>query len=548
MVGRLRKGTVDARMFFRLIQRSGGSRGLRTKLLVALLGTVLAHALHTPLAFAQQDTEKRVQGMNKRAMADYDALEFEMSRKTLMDAVSLMRQAGIDETPTAARTYLNLGIVYVSGFKDRNRGMQQFIQALKINPALKIDPAVATPEIDEVFAAAKKQVGAGTPVKEPTKEPDLPVERPGSDDVKGLAHSPVDEAKPGEPLLIKAQLGTDAGASRVYVLYRVSGQADYTPIAMKHNGGGEWSAVIPGEEIQDRPIQYYLEARDRKGRVVIGSGSAPNPYIVTLAETAPGARIVHREDPRTTSRKKEEDKNHFHRLFVFLMPGVGIGYHPAGNTTEVAWQKSDMVGGDPYKRASVKEPGGVALAPFHLSVEVGGMVTRHFSLSLIGRFQAVTGSNAQTYGTEMGNEPVGGTTKAGGAVAGFLRARYRFLDGKFHPYLHVDIGGGEIRHALDLTGAQGADSPLVDEATARAQNMDPSAKIDRQLVCSPNSSCYDSLKLGYLFIGGGAGVWYDVWKYIGLILDVNVLGGIGVSGGQSGMNIDVQLGIGAHFL
>jgi hypothetical protein len=328
----------------------------------------------------------------------------------------------------------------------------------------------------------------------------------------------------------------------------VSGQADYTPVAMKNNGAGEWTGTIPGDEIQDRPIQYYLEARDRKGRAVIGSGSAPNPYIVTLAEVAPGARIIPRADNRTNGKKKDEDKNHFHRLFVFLMPGVGIGYHPGGNTTEVAWQKSDNPD-VPYKRASVSGSGGAALAPFHLSVEVGGMITRHFSLSLLGRFQVVTGANAETYGTEGGNTPIGGTTKAGGAVAGLIRARYRFLDGKWHPYVHLDIGGGEIRHALDLTNAQSADAPLVDEATARAQNMDPRAMLDRQLVCPPNSSCYDSLRLGYLFIGGGAGVWYDVWKYVGLILDVNLLGGIGVAGsGQSGMNIDIQLGVGAHFL
>ncbi len=520
--------------------------------LAALLGVLLVHLLYVPAAHAQQDTEKRVQGMNKRAMADYDALEFEMSRKTLMDAVSLMRQAGLDETPLAAKTYLNLGIVYVSGFKDRNRGLQQFVQALKINASLRLDPSVATPELEEVFAAAKKQVGGAAkdpgPKEPTTKDPDPVIpEKPGGEDVKGLNHTPVDEAKPGEPLVIKAQLGSDSGASRVYVLYRVSGQADYTPIAMKSNGSGEWTASIPGDEIQDRPIQYYIEARDRKGRAVIGSGSAPNPYIVTLVESAPGARIVRREE--TTAKKKEEDRRHYHRLFVLLMPGVGIGYHPAGNVTEVAWQKSDAATGDPYKRASVKAPGGVALAPFHIAVEVGGMVTRHLSLSVMGRFQAITGANAQTYATEMGNEPIGGTTRAGGAVAGFVRARYKFLDGRWHPYLHLDIGGGEIRHALDLSGAQTADSPLVDEATATAQNREPNKTFDRQLVCATGSSCFDSLRMGYLFIGGGVGLWVDVWKYLAVVVDVNVLGGVGVNGsGQSGLNIDAQLGIGAHFL
>ena len=510
---------------------------------------VVVLAVLAPRAVAQQpDATVQVQRMNKRAMSDYDALEFELARKTLMDAVSLLRQAGLDETPVAAKTYLNLGVVYVAGFKDRNRGQQQFVQALKINPTLKLDPAVASPELEEVYAAARKQVGGGREPgpKEPgPKDPDNGTPRaPGPDDVKGLSHTPVDEARRGEPLAVKAQLGLDTGATRVFVLYRASGQADYTALPMKNTGGADWTATIPGDAIEDRPLQYYIEARDKKGRAVVGSGSAPNPYIITIAESAPGARIVRRDE------KKPEDKNKFHRLFVFLMPGFGFGFHPAGNQTEVAWQLKSASGGAPtYQRTAVDSPGGVAISPFHIAVELGGMITRGFSLSLLGRFEVVTGANAQTAQTESGAPPVGGTSKANGAVAGFLRARYRFLAGKLHPYVHIDFGGGEIRHALNLSGAQTLDKPLVDEATARAYNADPMAQIDRQIVCGDPGNCYDSMKLGYLFLGGGAGLWYDVWKYVGLILDVNVLGAIGVgSTGQNGLAVDLQLGVGAHFL
>ena len=504
-------------------------------------------------AFAQQDVDKQVQRMNKRAMADYDNLEFDLARKTLFDAVSLLRQAGIDETPTAAKTYVNLGIVYVAGFKDRNRGLQQFVQALRIDPTLILDPAVASPELEEVWAAARKQAGlqrapktkAPTPPPPPENPPDQgepPPTSAGTDEVKGLQHTPVEEARPGEPLTVKAQLGADVGAAKIFVLYRSSGQADYTAVPMKNVGGADWVAVIPGEVIADKPLQYYIEARDKKGRALINSGSAPSPYIITLAEVAPGARIVRRDE------SKKEDGKKFHRLFVFVMPGFGIGYHPGGNVTEVAYQlKTDPSTNMPsYQRAAVQSPGGVAIAPFHIAVEAGGMITRHFSLSLLGRFEVVTGANAQTVGTEDGSPPIGGTTKAGGAAAGFLRARYRFLEGKLHPYITVDFGVGEIRHALNLTAAQTPDKPLVDQATANAFASNPN--VNKQFVCG-SGTCYDSLKMGLIFVGAGAGVWYDVWKYIGLIADVNILGGIGVGpGGQSGLNIDIQLGVGAHFL
>src|SRR5258706_14363464 len=109
-------------------------------------------------AFAQADIEKQVGKMNKRAMEDYDSLEFESARKTLIDAVAMLRANGYDETPLAAKTYVNLGMVYIAGFKDRNRGVQQFVNALKIKPDFKLDPMVSTPELEEAFGAAQKQL------------------------------------------------------------------------------------------------------------------------------------------------------------------------------------------------------------------------------------------------------------------------------------------------------------------------------------------------------------------------------------------------------
>src|SRR4030095_14836019 len=109
--------------------------------------------------------------MNKKAMEDYDSLEFESARKTLIDAVSILRANGYDETPLAAKTYINLGILYISGFKDRNRGVQQFVNALRTKPESKLDPALATPELDEAFQAASRQAGVG-------KKPPKPVETP----------------------------------------------------------------------------------------------------------------------------------------------------------------------------------------------------------------------------------------------------------------------------------------------------------------------------------------------------------------------------------
>ncbi len=204
----------------------------RQSLFVSVLVLVCA-AVATPAR--ADDVEKQVIKMNKRAMDDYDSLEFESSRRTLVDALEKLRSNGLDDGPTAAKTYLNLGIVYINGFKDRNRGQQQFLNALKINAQIKVDPAVATPETDEAYAAAKRQLAASAPVEPKTPEeptvpstptPTTPTPAPG-DEVHGLVHNGVDESRPNAPVPIRAKLGSDVGATRVFLFYRGSGQEDF---------------------------------------------------------------------------------------------------------------------------------------------------------------------------------------------------------------------------------------------------------------------------------------------------------------------------------
>src|SRR5690242_7418303 len=102
----------------------------RRRLVVSILLVLSTLMLTAPAAWAE-DIEKQVQRLNKRAMEDYDALEFDSARRTLLDALQMLRANGLDETPTAAKTYINLGIIYINAFKDKNRGQQQFVNALK---------------------------------------------------------------------------------------------------------------------------------------------------------------------------------------------------------------------------------------------------------------------------------------------------------------------------------------------------------------------------------------------------------------------------------
>ena len=95
--------------------------------------------------FAHAGPQDRIANMNKQAMDDYDRLEFNAAKKTLEDTVALLRKHALEGTIQAARTYINLGMVYVQ-LKDSVRGEQWFRRALSINPNAKLDPNLATPE------------------------------------------------------------------------------------------------------------------------------------------------------------------------------------------------------------------------------------------------------------------------------------------------------------------------------------------------------------------------------------------------------------------
>jgi hypothetical protein len=535
-----------------------------------ILKVLLPLVLLTATVHAQ-DVEKSVQRMNKKAMDDYDSLEFDSARKTLIDAIAMLRANGLDETPLAAKTFVNLGILYIAGFKDTTRGKQQFVAALKIKPDIKLDPAIATPELDEAFAAALKQVGGRKAPPPPVEKPPPPVEKPpppkppSPDEVKGLQHNPVDESRPNTPVPIRAQLGSDVGASKLFLFYRSSGQEDFVSVPMKNTGGADWVGVIPAEAVMGRALQYYLEARDQRGRPVVGSGSAPNPYIIAINEAAaPPSAVpeVDVEDPLAQQRarrlREEQDRLHGkrHWFYLFAMIGTGFGYEPGGNHTEVAWQYQSS--NDSYIPEPVSS-GGAALSPLHIDLEAGAFATRKLTIGVLARFQALTGANAQT--TTLNNAGGYATYKAPTAIAALLRVRYLFLEGRFHPYVHVDIGGGEIRHYLDITSASTPDRPLVDQSTASAYNGGDKmtgqpgvTKSGNQNVCpDPQgmATCTDSINLGYFLIGGGAGLWIDFLPpnsrvNAGFILDLNLLGAIGVGSGQTGMNFDVAAGFGFH--
>jgi hypothetical protein len=502
------------------------------RLRVALFGALaLALGAAAP-AFAQDAaTIKRIEQMNKRAMEDYDLLEFDSARKTLVDAVGLVRSSGLEEAghPLAARTYLNLGVVYIGGFKDKDRGRMQFVRGLKIRSDARLDANVATPELQEVFNDALKEVGKRPAKPAPPKQPDKPGDEPSGTKIEGLAHEPINEARAGFPIVVKAELGAEISAAKVILFYRGTGREDYLLVNMEKNKKGVYTGQIPADAVAGKVLQYYIEARDGRGRPLVANGSSGSPNIISVIEAAPGdgstpdGRVGDdSEDPlkqaRIKKQREEDERRQTGPTFTgrrwWLTVGFGTGFGLATGNSECAWNEGVQGDGRNYSGYCATWSGskptpiktGFASAPFHIAPEFGYYLTQRFALTLQGRIQVATMADAGA---------------ANGSIAALGRALYFFGTEKLRYYVGGAAGGGYIRHRVTL-------GQVATNAT------DPAIQA-RDIV--------DTVKAGPVLFGPTAGVYYDFSKYVGLQAEINAL----AAAPDATFNIDVNFGINLNF-
>ena len=69
--------------------------------------------------------------MNKKALEDYETLEWDTAKRTLLQALVFAKKSNLETHPMMARTYVHLGAVYIVGFKDKQKGLQSFSRALQ---------------------------------------------------------------------------------------------------------------------------------------------------------------------------------------------------------------------------------------------------------------------------------------------------------------------------------------------------------------------------------------------------------------------------------
>jgi len=127
----------------------------------------------------------KIVALNKSALTLFAAGDHEKAKTQLMEAVVLGKENNLGMHAAMARTYLHLGVVYVDGFKDKEKGQRYFGMAQKVRPEIELTPSLASPSVKAAFDAARGDSGAkpaaaqAEPVKpEPAKPEPAKVEAP----------------------------------------------------------------------------------------------------------------------------------------------------------------------------------------------------------------------------------------------------------------------------------------------------------------------------------------------------------------------------------
>ena len=200
------------------------------------------------------------------AMEDFDAEQFKKAVAGLERALKLCKR-GCDNT-VRARLHRDLGVVYITGLRDRKRGREQFSKALALEPRIELDSARLTPEVAGAFQRARWDTQGGN------KKPQASV-------AAKIEHKTPKAAQHNTPLPIYLRLPANADAKTVQLHY-TWGSRPWMSLRMKRMKKG-YGAQIPCADVQvGETLEYYAEARDADGGDVAQLGSKQEPLQVDV--------------------------------------------------------------------------------------------------------------------------------------------------------------------------------------------------------------------------------------------------------------------------
>ncbi|MBN1654072.1 MAG: hypothetical protein JXA30_09870 [Deltaproteobacteria bacterium] len=287
---------------------------------------LLAHLFAVDVALAQQ-TDKQLIELNNEAMEAYNNLDVSKATSLLEKALSVAMENGVTGQLLVA-TYINLGVVYVGGQNNKQKGLDQFLRAFCLDPSVQLDPLIGTPDIQEVFLQAQQIAGSGgcsaagipqtappptvpvvqpqqpmvQPMVQPTVQPVAPVQpvvqQPLPPAIPQIFHQPPSPQVSQAPLPIYAEIPPNTEIDRLYLHYSGLGMDTFKQVEMIPYQSG-FAYQISCRDVWEPRVRYYLTAVDSNDRVLATAGTAQAPFeaLVVTALQGPGPALPGAQPP-----------------------------------------------------------------------------------------------------------------------------------------------------------------------------------------------------------------------------------------------------------
>ena len=250
--------------------------------------TVAVLLIALPLS-AQSRDEAANRTIDLAINQHYLSTDFDTAQKLLAATIQ-----GCESTcapKTLARAWIYQGIVLGVGKNDKAGAKDAFISALALDPDIRLDKTLATPEVARMFedlggktgspAATEKPDANTSPLSAPpTESAATPAIPAGSSLNCNLKVAEIETRRP-----IPIQCRTDQDASQVHLRYRLNGDKTWVSVAMTKKGNA-YVAEIPCKETENAgTLELYALGEDANGEDVATFGTKANPVKIKLVES-----------------------------------------------------------------------------------------------------------------------------------------------------------------------------------------------------------------------------------------------------------------------
>jgi hypothetical protein len=423
-----------------------------------------------PAAVSEAAVDRMID-LNRRAYADIQEQHYRAAKYRLSEALVISETAGLENDEMTARTYVHMAAVYLTGLRDREEAIQQFMLALRINPNITITPGLESPALKSAYLQARQQMGLppdpdttapispqvppvpafneGTAHLEKSRkppandanettwsqEPDLPARIPAP----LYCHLPFD-TPPRQDVVVRCLTQQQHRKSSASFHYRPQGSdGEYVGMPMERSPKGWLTIVVPGRAVQGKSLSYYVKAEvpGSAKALYLGHPEAPNELIIRNPTNPDGIEDAS-DDPETAAAATNSPPSSGGGIpRPSRLRAPGSIWFALGSGTGAAYHGREPVDSNakaPTGTPVTVQPGFSPTTLFQIEPEIGYQLSRRFSISVLGRYQYAPNG----YQSSSGENAI-----PTAAYAGFLRGQFAFLSrGGFQTYASGGVGFG----------------------------------------------------------------------------------------------------------